>query len=73
VLQGGAVSSAAIAFMMAAAMAGAGPIGRVLRRLLSGASWKPLSDFSYSAYLYHEQVSTEPGTAPCSPLGHNTD
>ena len=60
VLQGGAVSSAAIAFVMAAAAAGAGPAGRVLRLLLGGASWKPLSDFSYSAYLYHEHVSTPP-------------
>ena len=52
---------------MAAAMAGAGPAGRVLRLLLGGPSWKPLADFSYSAYLYHEHVSTEPeqhGT-PC--------
>lgn len=58
VLQGGAVSSAAIAFVMAAAMAGAGPAGRILRLLLGGPSWKPLADFSYSAYLYHEHVSS---------------
>jgi hypothetical protein len=59
VLQGGALSSAAIASVMAAAVAGAGPAGRVLRLLLGGAIWKPLAEFSYSAYLYHEHVSSK--------------
>ena len=67
-LQGGTIGSTAIAFMMAAAMAGAGPAGRVLRLLLGGPSWKPLADFSYSAYLYHEHVSTktEQHDTPCA-------
>lgn len=55
-LQGGIVSSSAIAFLMAVAMTSAGPAGRLLRTMFGAHAWKPLSDLSYSAYLYHELV-----------------
>lgn len=55
--QGGILSSAAVAFLMAAILTRAGPIGRLLWRPLSTKwLWKPLAQLSYSAYLYHEQA-----------------
>ncbi len=55
-MQGGPIINAVLAFAIAVAMTGAGPGGRALHRLLSGRLWALLSELSYSAYLYHEQV-----------------
>ena len=59
-LQGGVASSAALAYLLAVIMAQAvGPAGRAVQGVLAAPAWAPLSDLSYSAYLYHVQVRTE--------------
>ena len=58
-LQGGVASSAALAYMLAVVMAqAAGPMSRAVQGVLAAPAWAPLSDLSYSAYLYHVQVCT---------------
>jgi hypothetical protein len=58
-LQGGVASSAALAYLLAVVMAqSAGPAGRLVQGVLAAPAWAPLSDLSYSAYLYHVQVQT---------------
>jgi peptidoglycan/LPS O-acetylase OafA/YrhL len=39
------------------AMTRARPTGRLLHAALGAPVWRPLADLSYSAYLYHEQVT----------------
>ena len=45
-----------LAFLLAVVMTQAGPIGKVGHLLFGAPGWRRLSELSYSAYLYHEQV-----------------
>jgi peptidoglycan/LPS O-acetylase OafA/YrhL len=55
--RGGVASSAALAYLLAVVMAqAAGPVGRAVQGVLAAPAWAPLSDLSYSAYLYHVQA-----------------
>ncbi len=56
VLQGGIAASALLVLLLAGIMTGAGPVGRAAHAVFAAGLWRPLSELSYSAYLYHEQV-----------------